>query len=130
MNSVIFSIDNPEDLHTKAKFLRFVDTLRALDKLSGNVILAIGCYKGDLEPAFIVKEADFYQHILPSGYLKNQESVLRVGGSRMHCTLEMLGSGEVIDVGHLESVSREEAVKSEGFTYRSDMKTYWILKEC
>ena len=130
MDYVIFSIDNAHDLHTQAKFLRYMDTLRAMDKLKGNMVLVIGCYKGVLEPAFILKEEDFDGFVRHKGFVDNQESVLHVWDKRMFCELEYLSSTQLDESKcRLYEVSEKEAFASEGFTYRPDVKTYWIMKE-
>jgi hypothetical protein len=129
MNYVIFSIDNAHELHAKAKFLRYVDTLRAMDKLQGNMALAIGYYKGVLEPSFVMLEQDFDEFVRYRGFVDNQESVLHVWDKRMFCELEYLNSTQLDENRcRLYEVSAEEAFTSEGFTYRPDLNKYWVMK--
>lgn len=129
MNYVIFSIDNAHELHAKAKFLRYVDTLRAMDKLQGNMVLAIGYYKGVLEPSFVMLEQDFDEFVRHRGFVDGQESVLHVWDKRMFCELEYLNSTQLDEHSHrLYEVSAEEALTSEGFTYRPDLNKYWVMK--
>lgn len=127
MHYVIFSVEN--DLHTRAKFLRHIDTQRAMGYLKGNMVMCIGAYKGVLEDSFILCVEDFDKFVRNSGYLDNQESVLHVRGMRMHCEFEYLVSGSKEGSGLLVQVTAQEAFKSDGWTYRPDMNTYWIIKE-
>jgi len=126
MHYVIFSVEN--DLHTRAKFLRHIDTQRAMGYLKGNMVMCIGAYKGVLEDSFILCVEDFDKFVRNSVYLYNQESVLHVRGKRMHCEFEYL-SGGCDGGGQLVQVTAQEAFKSDGWTYRPDMNTYWIIKE-
>ena len=73
---VIFAIDNDADLHTNAKFLRYMDEREVMGKTKGKMKLCIGSYKGKLERSYIVRWDDFMEHIAESGYVDNQESVL------------------------------------------------------
>jgi len=127
MHYVIFSVEN--DLHTRAKFLRYIDTQRAMGYLKGNMVMCIGAYKGVLEDSFILCVEDFNNLVRGSSYLKGQESVLHVRGMRMHCEFEYLVSGSKESSGLLVQVTAQEAFKSDGWTYRPDMNTYWIIKE-
>lgn len=127
MHYVIFSVDN--DLHTRAKFLRHIDTQRAMNYLKGNMVMCIGAYKDKLEDSFILCREDFDKFVRGSSYLVNQESVLHVRGKRMHCEFEYLFSGIKKNYGHLVQVTAQEAFNSDGWTYRPDMNTYWIIKE-
>jgi hypothetical protein len=129
MDYVIFSIDNSHDLHAKAKFLHYVDTLRAMDKLQGNMDLAIWYYKGVLEPSFVMLEQDFDEFVRYRGFVDNQESVLHVWDKKMFCELEYLNSTQLDENRcRLHEVSAEEALTSEGFTYRPDLNKYWVMK--
>ena len=85
---VIFAIDNGDDLHTQAKFLRHVDTLRATEKMDGTLYSGIGSYEGDLERCYMVLAADYDRHFESLYFLSGQHSVLRVpGDTRQPCTL-------------------------------------------
>lgn len=128
MHYVIFSIDNVSDLHTKAKFLRHIDTQNALGYLKGNMVLCIGCYKGILEDSFLLRSDDFDKWVRNSGYVNGQESVLHVRGKDMHCEFEFLQGG-CDSVGRLVQVTAQEAFKSDGWTYRPDLNIYWIIEE-
>jgi hypothetical protein len=91
---VIFSIDNSSDVHQQAKFLRYVDGLRAMGKLVGGVSQCIGCYKGTLERSYMMLLVDFDKYIRNSGFVSDQESFLHIPGDvRQPCVLEYQTSG-------------------------------------
>lgn len=127
MDYVIFSIDKWNDLHTMAKFTRHMDTLRAMDKLKGNVVSLIGGYKGKMEASFIVSRKDFEDHVRPSGYVDNQESFLYVSNSK-RCYLRY-NDGYIEEIGICKEVSKDVAMSDhEGFTYHPISETYWVVE--
>lgn len=71
----IFAIDNNHDLHTTAKFLRYLDTLRAMNKLKGEVQLCVGMWENSLEPSYIMNEEDFNSYVRNSSYVENQKEL-------------------------------------------------------
>jgi hypothetical protein len=75
-NHVIFAIDNDKDLHTVAKFTRFVDTQRALGALHYNPQIGIGSYESELEQCYMMDYNDYYGLVAESGYVDGQDSVL------------------------------------------------------
>ena len=113
MERVIFAIDNDNDLHVNAKFLRHVDTLRALGKIP-EVIPCIGCWEGKLERSYMMLAKDFH-HV--SDYVKGQEAVLYVPGDvRQPCVLEYRG-GMRIRLNQMREISFDEVRKYLGYTY-------------
>ncbi len=127
MHYVIFSVAN--DLHTRAKFLRHIDTQRAMDHLKGNMVLCIGATGGVLEDSFILCAEDFNEFVRNSPYLKDQVSVLHVRGERMHCEFEFFCMDNKCTGGCMVQVTAQEAFDNGSWTYRPDMNTYWIIKE-
>lgn len=125
---VMFSIDNVHDLHTVAKFTRFMDTLRAMGKLSGNMQLNIGCYEGKLEYSFLCSKDDFDAHIKRSGYVDSQESFMYVSGDDMKATLHMCATGANVELGHLVAVYAAKAMQQKGWTYNQERDVYYIVK--
>lgn len=92
--SVLFAIDKSHDIHQQAKFLRYVDTLRAMGKLVGGVSQCIGSYNGTLERSYMMRLVDFDKHVRHSGFVTLQESFLHVpGDTRQPCVLEYQASG-------------------------------------
>ena len=121
LEHVIFSIDNGDDLHTQAKFLRYVDTLRATEKMQGTLHSGVGRYKGQLERCYMVMAQDFDRHFKSLMYLSGQESVLRVpGDTRQPCVLHYV-KREPQSIGTMRQVYGEP----EGdFTYMNGQ--YWV----
>lgn len=129
MNYVIFSIDNVTDIHTLAKFLRYMDSLRASQQTTGQMVQCIGCSEGKLEVSFIVNEKDFYGIVLPSGYVQNQDSFLIVFNTPTGSTFAYLHykDGQETSPVRLKEVSKEVALQSSGWTYRPDLDVYWVM---
>lgn len=94
---VIFAIDGNTDTHIVAKFMRLMDTRRALGDLQGRVVQCIGSWTdGDgkvvMEPSYMMDAKDYYQYVQPSGYVDHQDCVLKVpGDTRQPCSLEFQG---------------------------------------
>lgn len=126
MDYVIFSIDKDHDLHQKAKFLRHMDTLRSMGKLSDTMVVAIGSYKGKLESSYIVSERDFNQYVLGSSFVDNQESFMFVGPqSWMPYWIETNYTELTVKEGNLRSLSYlPNGIKD--WTYRPDLNLYWF----
>lgn len=123
LEQVIFAIDNDSSTHTVAKFMRHVDTLRAMGKIDP-VVQLIGCYKGQLEKSYMIR-ADQFHHV--KDYVQGQESVLRVSGDkRQPCVLEFMGSGERVSVGPMRQVSADYALSADAWTYDPSVDKYYI----
>lgn len=126
MTLVVFSIDNVTDLHTLAKFLHYMDTKRATMSMKGNLIQCIGSYEGKLELSFLVTEEDYRKHVIPSGYIDNQESVMVVCEQTYSAYFKSISSTWYSNPKRLREVSKKEAMQSEGWTYRPDLDVYWV----
>ena len=129
MKYTIFSIDNHTDLHVMSKFLRFVDTLRAMDKTKGKFIQCVGSWEGELEPSFLCNTEDYEAHIKDSGYVNGQECVMQVSECNKQYAQLLYPSGVAAFLGSLKSVGKDRAMKEHGWTYRPDLNTYWITVE-
>jgi hypothetical protein len=126
MKYVIFSIDNVTNTHAQAKFLRHIDTARAMQKMKGNMIHCIGSYKGEIEPSYLMLWDDFKEHVIGMGFVENQESILRVSECNKQYA-ELVYSDQTREsVGSLKDVSKDEAMKHDAWTYRPDLNMYWI----
>lgn len=113
LERVIFAIDNDNDMHSNAKFMRRVDTLRALGKIEP-VVLCIGNYEGVLERSYMMLAKDFH-HVVD--YIENQECVMYVpGDTRQPCTLRYK-DGSVVEIGPMKRVDKSEAMLHKGWTY-------------
>lgn len=81
MTKVIFAIDNGSDLHTRAKFNRYLDTLRAMGKTGGEIRIGVGHWVDAegvswLEDCYCMDAQDYSKHIQPHGWCNGQQCVL------------------------------------------------------
>lgn len=127
MKYTIFVIDNHTSLRVMARFLRFVDELRAMGKTNGKVLQCVGSWGGVLEPSFICRTDDFEKHFKDSGYLDQQGCFLQVSECNKQYAQLLFPDGSTEFVGSLQDVSKEEAMKHDGWTYRPDLNTYWVV---
>lgn len=127
MTYVIFSIDNVTDTHTLAKFLRHFDTQVALSRTKGYLVPCIGSYKGKLEQSFICRADDYLNYVVPYGAVNDQECVLGIDGYNCYSFTPTLGE-EPAYLGEIKEVSKKKAMRSDGWTYRPDLNSYWIIK--
>jgi len=137
---VIFAIDNDDDVHTNAKFLRYVDEREVMGKTKGKMKLCIGSYKGKLERSYIMRWDDFMEHIAESGYVDNQESILILRDGyygKVYATLKFnndeskfpnVGNDDLF-LGEFKSIPSNEAQYEEAWTYRPDLDTYYVCEE-
>jgi len=132
MAYTIFSIDNVSDVHTLAKFMRHVDTLEAISRTKGRTKTCIGSYKGVLEYSFIMLTTDFNEHIIPMGWVDNQESVLHIypeksGRFSTFIRENPIGTDNLSEhyLGVMQEVSKKEALVLDGWTYRPDLDVYY-----
>ena len=115
---VIFSIDDLS-IHGQAKFLRHLDTLRAMSKLVGPPRACIGFYDNAMEPSWLLHLEDYLLHVKDKGYADGQESVLRLSGMNMSLHY---ADGKVEDIGLVSCSQRMPP--APGWTYFLDSKTY------
>ena len=141
---VVFAIDNDDNVHTNAKFLRYVDEREVMGKTKGKMKLCIGSYKGKLERSYIMRWDDFMEHIAESGYVDKQESILilRDGyygkvyatlkfnsayNSDLHAEFTNVGYDDLF-LGEFKSIPAREAQYEEAWTYRPDLDTYYVCE--
>jgi len=127
MSYVIFSIDNWTDLHTKAKFFRHMDTLRSMGKLKGKLLSLIGSWEGELEDSFLLDQEDFETHVRRSGFVDNQNAFLIVSEEKSMPVGYDTIFGYVRE-GRMKAVTKEKALAQDGWTYRPDTNTYYIIE--
>jgi hypothetical protein len=137
---VIFAIDNDDNVHINAKFLRYVDERQVMGKMKGKMKLCIGSYKGKLERSYIMRWDDFMEHIDESGYVDEQESILFLRDGyygKVYATLKfneeqgyshIIGSKDLF-LGEFKSIPANEAQYEEAWTYRPDLDTYYVCEE-
>ena len=123
MEQIIFAIDNDNDPHVVAKFMRHCDTERAMGRM-WPISMVIGCYNGQLERSYIVLAQEFDK---VKDYVKDQESILRVpADTRQPCVLEYLSTGERESVGPMREVSAQEALQAMAWTYEPIEQKYFV----
>ena len=126
LNKVIFAIDNNTDTHRVAKFLRYMDTQRAMTRTSNNMVHCIGCWEGILEPSYMVDEADWNAFVKWSDFVENQDCVLYVpGDTRQPCTL-VYRDGTQQTVGTMREAPASEALQATGWTYVQATGKYFV----
>jgi hypothetical protein len=135
MKYVIFSVDNIHDLHTLAKFTRYVDTLRAMGYLKGDFKTLVGSYKGVMEYSFLCDRVDFDKHILLSSFVDNQESFLSLSytsngrtAPRALANLWHPKTGPTTSIGEFKETTKREAMGYEGWTYDPALNKYFIVE--
>lgn len=135
MKYVIFSVDNVHDLHTLAKFTRYVDTLRAMGYLKGDFKTLVGSYKGVMEYSFLCDRVDFDKHVLLSGYVDNQESFLDLSytsngrtAPRALAKLWYPKGNQTVPIGEFKEATKREAMDYEGWTYDPVLNKYFIVE--
>ena len=108
LERIIFAIDNGDDLHTRAKFLRHIDTARAMGTLRDGFQTAIGCWENILEASYIMSRRDYDQLVKPLGFAAKQVCVLAVpGDTRQPCVLEF-SDGQRQAVGPMREIPKDE----------------------
>ena len=126
LNKVIFAIDNNTNTHTVAKFMRYLDTVRAMRKMNGTVTHCIGYWEGTLEPSYMMDQTDFDVHVKDSGFVDGQDCVLHVpGDTRQPCTI-VEPNGTQHSVGPMREVTASEAMKAAAWTYVQATGKYFV----
>ena len=130
LNKIIFAIDNNTDTHAVAKFLRHIDTCRAMNTLKGRFVHCIGCYNGVMEPSYMMDERDYRQLVERVGYTAWQESILHVPGDvRQPCTLEFLSGEPHVSLGAMREISAAEAMQCTSWTYVMATNKYFTTEK-
>lgn len=127
MDYVIFAIDNNTDTHNVAKFMRHVDTQRALGAMKGLMQQAIGYWEGILEPSYIMRRDDYEKVVAGSGYVDAQECVMVAPqDTRQPAHLASYNLSEfVASLGPLREISAKEAKQAQGWTYNLASNKYF-----
>jgi hypothetical protein len=128
MPYVLFSIDRVSDVHTLAKFIRYIDTLEVMNKTRGRMKLCFGSWEGMMEQSFIMRQDDFDTFVRNSGYVTDQASFLHVPDDvRQPCVLEYQ-DGSRFGVGPMRKVTKDYAMMQKGWTYRPDIDCYYVAE--
>ncbi len=128
MNKVIFAIDDNTDLHVVAKFMRHMDTCRAMNTLKGSFVQCIGMYNGVLEPAYMMDESDYRQLVANTDYTVWQDCILLVPRDvRQPCTLEF--PDHQFAIGPMREVSAAKAMQCSSWTYVQATNKYFTTEK-
>ena len=129
LTKICFAIDNDNDWHTVAKFMRMVDTHKATGHLRTAPVQCIGSYKGQLENSYIMDKVEFDKLVKDSGYVDNQETFLEIpGDTRQPCTL-LVSEGGSYNVGAMRRVTKAEALSRVSWTYVPSTNQYFTTEK-
>lgn len=127
LETIVFSIDKGSDVHTQAKFLRYIDTLRAMGYLRGKFASCIGSYDGVVERSYMMLAVDFNKHVRNEGFVDGQESILRVPGDvRQPCILEFIDGSDPVSLEPMKQVSASCVHMYPAWTYVEETGHYFV----
>lgn len=129
MSVCIFSFDTKDVLTAAAQY----QAIKANPALEGGIMPVFGSWRGRVEQSFVMDTDDFKAHVLHSGMVDNQEAFLVVSScnkayAKLWYPREEGTDACWIGVGCMHQVDKDEAMASEGWTYRPDMNAYWVCK--
>ena len=134
---IYFSIDNVTHHYTLSKFLHEMDKRAAMQKMKP-LRITHGCYEGVIELTFACSEQDFVRNVLPSGFVNNQRTFLRVhngAADMIHNDTSVYAEDEPLqamqwdeDLGETITVTWEEAKQEQGWTAIAGTNFYFIIK--
>lgn len=124
-NVVIFAIDNGSSLHQQAKFLRHLDTMRAMGRLSAFPKCGIGFWEGQLERVYVLPIEDYRIYVAQHGWVDGQHSVVRVdaydNADLMRPRLEV----RMFNIGRMNKVDADVARRLEAWTFVEEEGQYY-----
>lgn len=124
LEKIIFAIDDDKNLHNVAKFLRHVDTQRAMGNIKP-VVQCIGSWRNYLEKSYMMDLVDYNEYVKPWGWAVQQECVLIVpGDTRQPCTLQF-ASGQTRSVGPMVQTD----VPTGNWTYVIETDKYFYCAD-
>ena len=127
MDYVVFAIDNNKDTHAVAKFLRHMDTKRALGELKGNMVHCVGNWEGILEVSYILRRDDYLAHVLPMGFTQEQEAIM-VAPMRREQPASIM-SHDLVDhlqeLGPVRNIPAHEATPDVAWTFNTISGQYF-----
>ena len=127
MEYVIFAIDNNKDTHAVAKFLRHMDTKRALGELKGSMVHCVGNWDGILEVSYILRRDDYLAHVLPLGFTQEQEAVMIApSDTRQPASILSHDLGEHFqELGPVRNIAPHEATPDVAWTFNTISGKYF-----
>jgi hypothetical protein len=128
MAYVIFAIDNNNDTHAVAKFMRHIDTKRVMGEMKGEMVHAIGYWEGILEPSYIMHEDDYRDHVLPMGFTEEQDAVMMAPANRAQPAylVDYDLTGFQVSLNPIKEVTAEEAKAAIGWTYNQQTGKHFV----
>jgi len=118
LTQVIFAVDNGNDIHGLAKFLRYIDAVRAMNNLISKPVLCVGMYRGFYEISILLSYADFVDYVLDAGFVDEQESFLVVPGDvRQPCTLIDQNKKVIEVLGPMRPILNYDLKECSGWTH-------------
>lgn len=124
-NVVIFAIDNGHDLHQQAKFLRHLDTMRAMGKLSAMPKCCVGYWEGQLERSYILPIEDYRVYVAQHGFVDGQHSVVRVDDNVNADLMWPRLDVRMFNIGRMNKVDPDVARKLAAWTYVEEEGQYY-----
>lgn len=125
-NHVTFSFDNNDNLHSNAKFYRYLDTLHALGKLTYEPKLGTGMWNNYLEPIVMMDYNDFVEHVYYTEWVSQQECFLRLAPRNPRTSLYYDGylfnedmKGEYL--GSWKEVTADKAYENNAYSHFGDL---------
>lgn len=73
---IVFSIDDWDDIHNMATFTRYVDSLRAMNKLEDAIDILIGTCGGKMKTMWMMGFKDFKAYVHNKDWVKDQVTCL------------------------------------------------------
>ena len=130
MPKIIFAIDEQRGMRDRARFLRHLDTLRAMGKLQSEPRTAIGHWVDPdtgvswLEPSYCLDVEDFRDHVLPHGWVNGQKCVLSIGSGSCSIIGLHANADQVHSLGAFRCVGK---VMPQGcWTRFDDNGEFWV----
>lgn len=129
MSVIIFSFDTQDVLRAAQQY----QAIKNNPALEGSIMPVFGSWRGKVEQSYVMNTDDFKAHVLPLGWVDNQEAFLVVSSCNKayaHLWYPREEGTEAcwVGLGSMHQVTAQEALASEGWTYRPDMNAYWVCK--
>lgn len=125
---IIFSVDKAHDVYWLMHFYKTMSQKQSMNYTKGNLVPAIGMWKGRLEYSWLIDARDFH---LVRDFVREQDAFLRIevdySGRQLVYLLDN-HSREERRIGELVEVSKEDAFSRDAFTYRPDLDKYWVVE--
>lgn len=123
MSVIIFEFDTKDVLCIA---MQYQSIKRAIAPSMGDIKPVIGHWEGVTSQSFIMDEVEFNRLVRNSGMVDKQECFMHVTScNKAYASLEYQ-DGLSIALGSMHQVSMEQAMRSDGWTYRPDLDVWWV----